>query len=114
MKKPKRFIEHQNDVINGINGQRNMFSQSINASGSAIFFSISDKDNHTLNAHEVLSDRIRPDQASNKLVGSSISGPLFCECRNYFKLPKSGKGGLLCAYTIPTHPMEWKLGIMKK
>lgn len=81
--------------------------------GSALFFSFSGMKDKSLLCHEVLGERIKPEEANGKLVGSSSSGPLFCEVRNILKLPSKCKG-VVCAVMLPDTPGIWRFGIINQ
>ena len=104
-------MDHHTNFITS-SKQEHSTPQVPNVSGSAFFFSVA-KTQSVLIHHDVISQRIFPNSASIQLNSSNISGPLFCECRNYFKIPKGGKG-LLCAFKTIDQPKLWHLGILNK
>jgi hypothetical protein len=90
-----------------------MEKESTHVSGSALFFSFSGMKDKSLLCHKILGERIKPEEADGKLVGSSSSGPLFCEVCNILKLPSKRKG-VVCAVMLPDTPGIWRFGIINQ
>jgi len=76
--------------------------------GSGYFFGCQES-NHLI-TQEITGMRIGPTDCDAKLPSMSKSGPLFCECRNYFEIPNQMKG-VLVAIVIPEDPKKWQLGL---
>jgi len=74
--------------------------------GTASFFWVSRLTTSSFCSQEVDRERIKPEEANQRLFGSEVSGPLFVECRNYFRVARSNKG-MICAFVLKGEPEVW-------
>ena len=66
---------------------------------------------HSLSSYKITGQRVHPEDASKLLSGSEIFGPLFLECRNYFRVPRTCKG-MTCAFSLKHQKGIWRYGIV--